>query len=164
VVEALQRFAIAAAIGHQLRTAMAADVDEGAQARGFIAQDDDGHVVDARGEEIAGPGNLLDQPDVLPGAAKDAFLLALQDFRVGIPRAREGIARFERGMQVRTVGSEGPCAAHISSLQRGRMFLVWYPLLAVSCKLDLSAIKIAAKGVPPENPPGGLGNCVAAGP
>jgi len=59
VVEALQRLAIAAAIGHKLGAAMTADVHKGPQLAGFIAYNDDGHCIDAEREEIARFGNLL---------------------------------------------------------------------------------------------------------
>ena len=70
VVVALQRRAAPGA-RHDLRAAVAADVDERAQLAVAIAHDDDRHVARAAGEVRAGLGDEAEVPGVVPGRREE---------------------------------------------------------------------------------------------
>src|SRR6266511_3316575 len=112
VIRALERLAVARALGHR-RAAMAADVHEGARFAVLRLRGDDRDPPGARGEEIP---RLLDHPgvaDVLPRAGEDPLLLELPDLAVGVPAP--GIRH--RGQRIRDEENEpAPCGLPTSTL------------------------------------------------
>src|SRR5579862_8464632 len=100
MVMALKAGAMPALLTYDLGAAMPTDVGEGAHDAIRAACDDDGHLADGAGEEIARRLHSFGQTDELPGAAKDARGFALVDRRVGIPRRGQCLTSFERLPQV----------------------------------------------------------------
>ncbi len=88
VVVALQRRAAPGA-RHDLRAAVAADVDERAQHAVAIAHDDDRHVARVAGEIGAGLGDEPEVPGVVPGRREERGALGFEDLGVGVPAVGE---------------------------------------------------------------------------
>ena len=84
VVGALERLAPPLALADD-RAAMAADVQERAQRRFLVADDDDRDAARVAGEERAGLGDLIGAARVLPGAPEDPLPLEPEHVRVRVP-------------------------------------------------------------------------------
>ncbi len=68
----------------QPMAAMAADVVEGLEPIVPVANDDDALVADLAVDEITGVAKLRAVANEIPTPIKNAFMLARQDFRVGV--------------------------------------------------------------------------------
>src|SRR5258706_15324257 len=69
------------------RAFVAADVDERTKPAFRVARDQHRSSADVGGDEIVGPGELRFEPQEIPGALEDEFLLELEEPGVGVDAA-----------------------------------------------------------------------------
>src|SRR5262249_35807276 len=84
VVEAGEAVGMTAALVDHLGTAMAAAVEQHADAAVTLAHHDDGLTPELGGVGVAGVGDLALMADIEPGPAEQTLHLELEDLRVGV--------------------------------------------------------------------------------
>jgi len=117
-----------------------ADVVEGAQATGTVADHHDRHLGDRHGDVVAGFGQSLDMADPLPGTRKDAGEVGRQPsmFGVGLRSQRHGLRGIRvvsRGHGMNVLGGDGshgmtqnipsPAASKMSTVKVSRSTIGW---------------------------------------